>query len=109
MIIRLPVPGLVSFPAGSWRVGWLSQQTQSICITFVQCWTNVKDVGTTLYKCYINVLCLLGSPAADYCVCGGRRRLAYLPLGMIFQQGISIKIDLSGDCFVAYGSSMEIR
>ena len=38
----------------------LSQQTQNICITFVQCWTNVEDVGTTLYKCCANVLCLLG-------------------------------------------------
>ena len=27
---------------------------------FVQCWTNVEDVGPTLYKCYTNVLCLLG-------------------------------------------------
>ena len=25
----------------------LSQQTQNICILFVQCWTNVEDVGTT--------------------------------------------------------------
>ena len=38
------------------------QQTQNICITFVQCWTNVEDVGLTLYKCYTNVLCLLGIP-----------------------------------------------
>ena len=28
--------------------------------TFVQCWTNVEDVGQTLYKCCTNVLCLLG-------------------------------------------------
>ena len=27
---------------------------------FIQCWTNVEDVGPTLYKCYTNVLCLLG-------------------------------------------------
>ena len=30
---------------------------------FMQCWTNVEDVedvGPTLYKCYTNVLCLLG-------------------------------------------------
>ena len=33
--------------------------TQNICITFVQCWTNVFDVGPTLYKCYTNVLCVL--------------------------------------------------
>ena len=38
----------------------VSQQTQNICITFVQCWTNVEDVGLMLFKCYANVLCLLG-------------------------------------------------
>ena len=42
-----------------------SQQTQNICITFVERWPNVFDVGPTLYKCYTNVmlykfLCLLG-------------------------------------------------
>ena len=37
-----------------------SQQTQNICITSLQCWTNVEDVGSSLYKCYTNVLCLLG-------------------------------------------------
>ena len=37
-----------------------SQQTQNICITVVQCWTNVGDIGSTLYTCYTNVLCLLG-------------------------------------------------
>ena len=37
-----------------------SQQTQNICKTFVQRWPNVFDVGRTLYKCYTNVLCLLG-------------------------------------------------
>ena len=26
----------------------------------MQCWTSVEDVGPTLYKCYTNVLCLLG-------------------------------------------------
>ena len=36
----------------------VSQQAQNICITFVQRRTNVEDVGSTLYKCY--VLCLLG-------------------------------------------------
>ena len=35
------------------------QQTQNISITFIQCWTNVEDVGPTLYKCYLNALCLL--------------------------------------------------
>ena len=39
-----------------------SQQTQNICMTIVQCWINVEDVGPTLYNnyCYTNVLCLLG-------------------------------------------------
>ena len=36
-----------------------------ICITFVQCWINVEDVGPTLYKCYTNVLCLLGVAIAE--------------------------------------------
>ena len=36
--------------------------TQNISITFIQCWTNVEDVGPTLYKCYTNnALCLLGN------------------------------------------------
>ena len=37
-----------------------SRQTQYICITFVQRRANAFDVGPTLYKCYTNVLCLLG-------------------------------------------------
>ena len=32
----------------------------NICITFVQRRPNVEDVGPTLYKCYTNVMCLLG-------------------------------------------------
>ena len=32
------------------------QQTQNICITFIQCRLNLFDVGPTLYKCYTNVL-----------------------------------------------------
>ena len=38
-----------------------SQRRQNICITFVQCRPNVEDVEPTLYKCYTNVLCLLGN------------------------------------------------
>ena len=42
------IPGRLYFGhAGLLSIG--SQQTQNICITFVQCWTNVEDVGTTLY------------------------------------------------------------
>ena len=29
-----------------------TQQIQNICITCIQCWANVEDVGPTLYKCY---------------------------------------------------------
>ena len=48
---------------------WRStQQTQNICIIFIQCWTNVEDVGPTLYKCYTNVLCLAGMDP-DITVC----------------------------------------
>ena len=42
-----------------------TQQTQNICITFIQRWPNVFDVGPTLYKCYTNVLCLLGRNAIN--------------------------------------------
>ena len=38
----------------------VTQQTQNICITFIQRRPNVFDVGPTLHKCYTNVLCLLG-------------------------------------------------
>ena len=37
-----------------------TQQTQSMCIPFVQRRPNVFDVVPTLYKCYTNVLCLPG-------------------------------------------------
>ena len=38
----------------------ISKETQNTCITFVQRWPNVFDVGPILYKCYTSVLCLLG-------------------------------------------------
>ena len=36
-----------------------AQQTQNICITFIQRRHNVFDVGPTLYTCYTNALFLL--------------------------------------------------
>ena len=33
-----------------------SQQTQNICIFFIQLQPNVFDVGSALYKCYTNVV-----------------------------------------------------
>ena len=47
---------------GALRVNtWVPASTKNFCITFVQCWSNVEDVGPTLYKCYTKVLCFLGS------------------------------------------------
>ena len=37
-----------------------SQQTQNICITFIQRRPKVSDAGPTLYKCYTNILYLWG-------------------------------------------------
>ena len=34
----------------------ITQQTQNICVTFVQRRPNFVNVGPTLYKCYTNVL-----------------------------------------------------
>ena len=39
-----------------------TQQPQLICTKIVQRRPNVFDVGPTLYKCYTNVLRLLGRP-----------------------------------------------
>ena len=47
-----------------------TQETQNICITFVQC---VEDVGPALYKCYTNVLCLLGKAAGLAAITSGHR------------------------------------
>ena len=49
------------------------QQTQNICITFVQRRPNVFDAGPTLYKCYTNVLCLLDQPWRVYTLTGSFR------------------------------------
>ena len=37
-----------------------SKHNTYVFITFIQCQPNVFDVGPLLYKCYTNVLCLLG-------------------------------------------------
>ena len=41
--------------------GGVQPSKHKTCIAFVQCWSNVEDVGPTLYTCYRNVLCLLES------------------------------------------------
>ena len=51
----------IPHPHGRMHPLWPPPQwTQNICITFVQRWTNVEDVGSTMYKCYTNVSRLLG-------------------------------------------------
>ena len=42
------------------RIVLFFQQTQNMCITLIQRRPSVFDVGSTLYKCYTNVFCLLG-------------------------------------------------
>ena len=39
---------------------WITANTKQIWKTFAQRRPNVHDVGPTVYKCYTNVLCLLG-------------------------------------------------
>ena len=41
------------------KLYWHPANTKQL-YDFMQCWTNVEDVGPALYKCYTNVLCLLG-------------------------------------------------
>ena len=50
---------LVINPDTEHSKGETTQQTQNICITFVQGWTNGEDVGSTLDKCCANILCFL--------------------------------------------------
>ena len=47
-----------------------SQQIQNTCITFIQRWPNVFDVGPTLYKCYTHVCVYwaVGMAVSVYCV-----------------------------------------
>ena len=47
----------------------VSQQTQNICITFVQRRPDFFDVGPPVYKCYTNVLSLLGYAYCHLCFC----------------------------------------
>ena len=64
-------------PAAQMLPSWFDLRTQNkylfskhknMCITFVQCWLNVFDVEPTLYKCYTNVLCLLGIFPSDWAI-----------------------------------------
>ena len=69
---------------------------------FIQCWTNVEDVGPTLYKCYTNVLCLLGRRTFS-------QTLYISPmLGQSRRRWPNIKTAL-GECLVGVVSSLVIR
>ena len=35
----------------------IPSKIQNIWLIFIQCWTNIEDVGPALCKCYANVLC----------------------------------------------------
>ena len=37
-----------------------SQKTKNIYITCIRCWTNVEDVGPTLYRCYTKCFVFAG-------------------------------------------------
>ena len=50
---------VIAASSKQYQTSCYSQQTQNICITFVQRRCNVFDVGPALYKCYTNVLYLL--------------------------------------------------
>ena len=47
---------VIAASSKQYQTSCYSQQTQNICITFVERRRNVFDVGPTLYKCYTNVL-----------------------------------------------------
>ena len=68
LIIGAPTTNNLIISSGyllSMKFAWNStHQTRNICIPFVQRWTNVDDVGTTIYDSYKIVLCLLGIQAA---------------------------------------------
>ena len=51
---------VIATSSKQYQTSCYSQQTQNFCITFIQRRPNVFDVGPTLYKCYTNLLRLLG-------------------------------------------------
>ena len=69
-----------------------SQQTQNICITFVQRRPNVFDVGPTLYKCYTNVLCLPG-----------------YSLGHLSQKVVNIRTRIATEAFLFFWDPQHIH
>ena len=63
MYVNTRVPSLILLHLlpSVWTSRWKQtpQLTQNTCMTFLQCWANVEDVGPTLFKCNTNVLCFL--------------------------------------------------
>ena len=54
---------VIAASSKQYQISCYSQQTQNICITFIQRRPNIFDVGSTLYKCYTNVYWVERSPA----------------------------------------------
>ena len=56
-----PVPQRGNNRGGGVQKLIIPSKHKSFALTFIQSWTNVEDFKPALYKCYDNVLCLLGS------------------------------------------------
>ena len=64
-----------------------TQQTQNICITFVQRRPNVFDVGPTLYKYYANVLRLLDIAPKNHAICD-KNSPSYISKKLIYDESL---------------------
>ena len=80
----------------------LSRTVKKNCITFKQCRTDVEDVEPTLYKCYTNVLCLLGRPMT------GRRVEVILFIQQQLGGGGSLVLWLKLPCLVGGGPRVVV-
>ena len=76
-----------------------TQKTQNICMTFVQCWYNVEDVGPTLYTCYTNVFVFAGQMQCLRCRVSSSMSFFIdeltFSVGHYVIQGISMRISMS--------------
>ena len=61
-----------------WVNVFISQWTQNICITFVQCWTNVEEVVQMLSKCFFFTITLLMSVYHTVYIAAGVIMIAYM-------------------------------
>ena len=71
----------------------VSQQTQNIFITFVQRRPNVFDVCPTLYKCYTNGLCLLGSDGDNTAQGSANKPTQHKLLGQVITHMTQVEVE----------------